>query len=514
MTIPDVGGKTGAGRPPDPMPHEIEQTAAMQVLRWDVGIMPNTLEVMFYDLGGNVWKYLSHSSKPALPLYIGKIITNPENEPMTSPLERNAYTKLFNGLSLKVKERMRQQKGLAREDQDPLCLVLEKVLHFASRALVWLNEVSKINAESYAEVNREHLLLSEHAFDTGLELILDIINQLKRLKIELSADLGFGELIRVNVELLEKIFKMGQEIKRHEGGAHDGTLRDFLKYLLSIKAQFDRKQAEGILVIVSHLVEALIDKTAGMLLKIAVLYPFVLGSQALNASSAKNHAILGSNMVRCLERAVQTDDDPSLIYLTTISKLIPTLTTVLMVEAAQVTGSGFGLGVFAVSDDLKAYTDFALMLGETLIVYSGFITHLTGEIYRGTNLKGKDLLLSEEILKAMALNILPLAKTGILPLQGVKEGIKCQLDKLIEYFEEKDLKEVLVFLKQADLALKNRDALTYAFALHEMAKLDEIRGKDLQIECEGLLQDAISFLQGIHRAMSQRSATNVISQGV
>ncbi|GAB4233690.1 MAG: hypothetical protein Tsb0021_12760 [Chlamydiales bacterium] len=148
-TSPDIGGRTGLGRPLVPEYQELEATAQTQVARQSLGIVSDTIDILFTELGGNIWQYDANATKPQLPIYIAASVNAPEEK--EDPEIAKEYENLVSKLPLNLSNELSRERKKPLDQRNPRFVVFDNLLRFAAKALVWFKNVSKITPKSYRE---------------------------------------------------------------------------------------------------------------------------------------------------------------------------------------------------------------------------------------------------------------------------------------------------------------------------------------------------------------------------
>lgn len=150
ITGSGVGGTIGG--PPQPTTRELETIAANEIAKQMGGLVKDTLEVPFTQLGGNVWKYQSSANRPSLPpLTQNRVLVGYEPPPDDS--WKSLAKDIVDHLPDDFKGRYLTQMSLPFEERDLLFVALDNLLNATAKALFLLNEAAEpVEPESPADI--------------------------------------------------------------------------------------------------------------------------------------------------------------------------------------------------------------------------------------------------------------------------------------------------------------------------------------------------------------------------
>ncbi|MCE5319042.1 MAG: hypothetical protein LLG04_16980 [Parachlamydia sp.] len=140
------------GGPSAPLQRELETSAWTQVNKAALGIVPDSLEISFTNLGGQLWKYQSDSSRPSLQSPGSTVRTSQAQGEAT---EDESWKPIFDELVGKLPDEVKDefQKDLARpfERRSQNFAQLENTLTLTAKGLSWLEGAQKpVDPESPA----------------------------------------------------------------------------------------------------------------------------------------------------------------------------------------------------------------------------------------------------------------------------------------------------------------------------------------------------------------------------
>lgn len=139
MSGSGVGGSVGGT--PMPTQRDIETSAWTQVNKQGLGIVHDTLEVPFSQLGGQVWKYSTDSSRPSL-MPMGTLRTMKEE---TKPDEswKQKFDELLNKLPPQMKARLIQEYSKPLEMRNASYSAFEQTLTMLAKGMNGLEKAQE-----------------------------------------------------------------------------------------------------------------------------------------------------------------------------------------------------------------------------------------------------------------------------------------------------------------------------------------------------------------------------------
>lgn len=156
MTLSSSGVGGNIGGPLAPTQRDIETTAWTMVNKAALGIMPDTLEVPFSQLGGNIWKYQSDANRPTLkPL--ANIRTSVPDETPPDDSWKSSFDALLGKLHPQLKTRLLANMGKPFNARSMNYSVFENVLTMTAKGMAWLQKAQEpMDPESPAWERTEH----------------------------------------------------------------------------------------------------------------------------------------------------------------------------------------------------------------------------------------------------------------------------------------------------------------------------------------------------------------------
>ncbi len=135
-----VGGTIGG--PQQPTQREVETTAWTSVNRAALGIVPDSLEIPFTQLGGQLWKYQSDSNRPTLST-MGTIRTSLPSEDAEDTSWKPIFEELVGKLPPEVKEEFLKDQQRSPEGRSPNFAQMENALTLTAKGMAWLEGAQK-----------------------------------------------------------------------------------------------------------------------------------------------------------------------------------------------------------------------------------------------------------------------------------------------------------------------------------------------------------------------------------
>lgn len=143
------------GSSPAPTPAQQEATAFVQITRNTLGLVPDSLQMAFTQLGTDVlWKYQSGSSRPILAPFV-TVRTGIERKEEREDIWTQYFEGVKKALPPEIKAKLEANAERAREDRDPSLVALGDVLKGVASflAAVELAGTPSAHAEIRAENN-------------------------------------------------------------------------------------------------------------------------------------------------------------------------------------------------------------------------------------------------------------------------------------------------------------------------------------------------------------------------
>lgn len=483
---PDVGGRVGLGKPLEPDYFELQTSAQTAVLKEGLALVPNSLDVSFAQLGGNVWKYQTTPSHPQIPMFVLSALVRADNaEP--SPLEEEHLQQILGKLSLKIKERLKENQQKPAEERDPFWVVVDQILRFMAKTFAFFDGLSQVTPELYQEGNYRHQLYLDKVLANWISLAEECFS----ISTHHLAD----------KQIIEKLIKAAIEAQTKNRSA----LQNLLGQTLEFSHLLEQKKVSAS-AMTHSLVQALVPIAYGCVASSPLL---TMAIQCMEHSEFKKP---GLDLLLCqLGEAFSEQRE--------IAKEIETFTKLLSLALSGVIIEGTGLKnnqyTLVILDKLDTAGAWAYQLSTGFISATGafpsFIQAWTRELLpkESMNAEVLDLVVSQLILLA-ALRENPHLK-GITPLlRGMRDALKQSLESI----KEGPLlaQNLQALAMQAYLSIKKGNAAAYIKALDHATESVRLRRTDLQVETDGLIYAVVSLIEASHRLIRQVQVATMMNQ--
>jgi len=509
-TSPDVGGRMGLGRPLVLQHDELEASAQTQVAKQGLGIVPNTIEVVFTQLGGNVWHYDANASKPHLPMnvLVGFIRSETKSPPS---LEKKIFEKLMGELPLSLSLELKREKKKPLSQQDPTFLVLEQILQFLAKAEAYLIGIADENSTISEERRSLVIQFPNFALQEWIFSAQEVLDEMT-------------SLLSNNLELSTK-FKESQGylaplVKRVEGILKETNLKkkaQSLAALVETTLQIEQLQKEKKVPNLLHLVGKLISS----------LLSICNAMQYSEAAPAFLHLIYGADIFESqtigafsiLQKCIDAFPDLSLPQ----RKLLSHIAYVSMLSYNILVSEAAGIAYeapFKGIETTERIRSLAFALASTLISQSKAIPIISQSclhaMFRNSTLE-KSIL---EMIQVFTLTLPILAgskgdkavETMDAPFLGTKELILDSLQALKTTIESFKNKALAIAHRQAILAIEEQDVPEYVKAAEQALKLLQMTLQSSQYESEQMVGLSVNLLSLLYSSKEQENVTNVIRQ--
>lgn len=145
------------GGPLNPSIFEIETRGIVNVNRELLGILRDTLQVSFTELGGQVWKYQASANRPVLPALVSTRMQTPDFS-VDDKMWKEYYEDLLNNLPPTIREKLEYDLKSPLKDRNNAYIALENILTTTARTLAFINAASAPIGpgsieQRYAELN-------------------------------------------------------------------------------------------------------------------------------------------------------------------------------------------------------------------------------------------------------------------------------------------------------------------------------------------------------------------------
>lgn len=153
----------GVGTSPYPTQTERETTAFVQVNKGALAIVPDSIELVFTQFGGNIWKYQSGASRPTLAPLMTVRDTQSKKEDYEG-IWKQYFEGLKDVLPPDIKAKLEANAQRSREDRDPSLAALNDVLRGAAKFLALVDFVNTPSAAAETR-NEANVAIPSWAFE-------------------------------------------------------------------------------------------------------------------------------------------------------------------------------------------------------------------------------------------------------------------------------------------------------------------------------------------------------------
>lgn len=517
-TSPDVGGRSGLGRPQEPMIHEQEATAQVQVVKENLNLTQNTLEVPLSRLGGgHEYRYNASATKPSVPTDVLVGVLHKDTD-APDPMEEKSYEELVEELPLSLSLELKEENKKPAYLRDPPFLVLEQILRFCAKALAFLRTCKEIKFEDHIANASKFMAAPASSLWKWMRTAKMLIKIWKEMETASKSNVEMTTALSANRVILEDLLKKVKELLLIK--EPDKKYEAIILLAEELKNLNDLFYHRRIPYATAHLGDAL--KTLQIL-----IYAFAKGEQApiffmigmaAETWNKNKEMKMGigeniSNLIKMISEILPDSTPIESFHISRLAQVMFLMFSGLVVEAAGATKPGKTSRKEVVTGKMRQIRTYAYKLASCLIGTTQVLPTMGAEAFRWISLaeKSKETLLTSITLLAMNVPILAGFKgdeaikgTGFL-LSGMDQQLQNQLQNLKSFFEggEKDKRKLSIALREALLSLQKRNSDGYFEALTSAAALVEMRLDDLSRESESLVMFTIMLLEAGHRLNEQ-----------
>ena len=304
---PDIGGsRLGLGKPLQPDYRELETTAQMEYTKAGLSIVPNTLDVPFEELGGNLWDYKAPSSKPEMPLNVLTGISYPDAA-ISSKAELKQYNRLKEELPVKLGMELTRQNRKPMEERDSEFVIFERILKFTARALAWLEDISEIDPEAYVENNSKNTLLPILALSGWITTAEQLVEEMTYLSSIANLE-GSMPSLKENIEMIMPCILEGKEVLKADHLTQTRALQSLKVRAFALQKSFTQQRLSNALSISESLIEALLPVVMVLSKEHAspAFFHLYLGVEGLKVTDDEK---MGKSMQSILQTVSQVNGD-------------------------------------------------------------------------------------------------------------------------------------------------------------------------------------------------------------
>ena len=528
-TSPDVGGRGGLGKPLVPDYHELETTAQTQNFKLGLGIVPNTLDVSFTKLGGEIWKYQASPSKPSVPMDVLKGIQRPLPE-MKSSLEEEHFQSILDDLPTNLGNELKRQQKFPYSQRDSSYVAFEEVLRFAAKALAWLEESEKIDPSAHAERSSTLRQIPKALFHRWIILAEASIKELQILEKTLP-DRTLSAICSDNLKWLTKLLNHAKSITQEED---EKTIKKALRVLYLETSELNQAYRQGKLSTALQwtgaLLHALLTPVAALSLTIksnSLIFALQHGVGPLGdpLNSKREFSEGFQKLSEILKGLLDKNEAIYHPYITSSTHFLILAFVSLVTEAGGIS--------FAASQEEKASKrqrlfearSLAFTLATSLITSAHTLPTLSSLLLAAFPLGKNNQEIFEQSSISMALNSLLLAAgkgdkavKRITPvILGMKSALTTALMDAKKIISKQELstekgREFGIWIRQSLLAIQKGNPKGYLEPTHEWLENQDIKKEQIQTECETVVELCVLMLANCHKLDQLTNFTSVVSQ--
>jgi len=512
-TSPDVGGSRGLGKPQVMDFRELEQTAYAVIQKENLGVVKDTLQVPFEQMGKDMWKYQNASSKPVLDSKVMRGVVHGEiSQP--DKKEEESYENLLDRLPLNLSMQLRKERKLPMHLKTPKFIVLEMVLSFAARALAKLDRFSEINPKDHQEEMEENLAYANGALNLWIAEAEEIKKAFRLEKAfkegQALRDAKVNYLVLKNIqEGLRSYLNAPEEEKKT---IFETLSKDIEEALLRI----EKKEASSVSTLTEFMVKRLIPLlTAHRLGPIGLVLAQI--DLVLVPYLKRRERKVVNLLTEVAERASVEE-----------KRAIPSVFAVgiALYNSFVLAASGIR-GLRDTGDprlDKEHIQSLALSLGTSLIAHSGFLTMGSSKIFTLLGLKVEDTVPLVINLDIVAMNVLPLnaalGKNEMKSSEQFRSGLIAKMTERLEALrdfvqgniDDDTIKDLSTAIRQGLIALKRNEHSGYFEALGTALRPYKISLAKLAEECALTTSDILVLHDLLRNIQRKDSFTRVVTE--
>lgn len=490
-TSPDVGGRTGLGRPIVPEYRELEATAQTQVAKQGLAIVPNTLEIPFTQLGGNVWKYDANSSRPTLNQTLLQGVSVPDTQ-KEDPAEQSTFEQLMDELPLQLSLKLKRDRKKERDERDPQLIILEKILQFFAKSLVYIDKVKSISRPSLAgsiSQNQAGIAFALRGWEEHTQEMLSFpIGKTNRMLLEKA--LNWIALFRI-----QPLEKKGQ------------ALQKIYQELQEITKKIERKEIPQASSYLLHHLENLTTIFSCMKNQDAAPFLFSL-------SHAYLEDILGPHSRKMLQTiSLISEQLPSYlkIFIPRLLTLQISFFSLISLAASGLVGSQLGKKKEHRIDQ-EALHSLGVRLSLGLFTETRCLDLIVDRLLDCIDTPASEKPLFKTIGELLGINLLLITVGSVQSTKLWMKSVRGRLIQLLETFKKNELLmgKTRVASSQALLSISRLNPRGYLEAIQKTILSLHLKPKDVKRESEELLMVYTQFLLGIYISYIQGDVVGMI----
>jgi len=518
-TSPDVGGRTGMGKPLVPEYQELEAQAQTLVAKQGLAIVPNTLDIPFTEMGKDLWKYQSHPAKPKVPQNVLKAVRHPEIE-KENPRNEEVFQELVDKLPLQLSLKLKKDRKLPYEERDPQFIILERILAFHAKILIWLEEVQAVDRQELEEVTSKYLAFPHYMLREWSTAAKDAVNSLEEANDQSSAEVN-QRILEPMIEQVESFFQakepkeQGKILKSLYTEA-DKTFKNLVRKKIDLAARHTMHLMSGLINILSSLMT-----TRGS----STMLTLAISGQHLGSPPYTNK-VFGRAYRRIFRQFRETNEEFSFMqqhYIPLIFGVLVQAYSILTIAAAGIVGRE-GKQKEDKRLDKEIYQSLAFTLASCLITELRITYEGAKALFSVLNLKNKDWERLSKAADLLAVNCMILAgakgEKELKSSQPLLKGVHGPLIHLLQSFkmdldEQKKSPAVALLniaVRQTALAAKRGSAEGYLSGVKRAMKAVRYPLDHLIDESDRIALVSKRWLEGVYQSQEQGNYMSVVTQ--
>lgn len=522
-----IGGTIGG--PQTPTQIELEASAWTQVNKAALGIVPDSIEVPFTKLGGQLWKYQSDASRPTL-MSLGTVRTSLAKEEAVDESWKPFFDELVGKLPPDVKEEFTKDLDRDFEDRSQNFTQLENALTATAKSLAWLARAQKPLDPHSPAMDRLHQnqALPGRALRGTLSHSGAILEGAAAFLNRMGSNYSQHDVLRhfatQSAEMQENLNSLLEVLK--DPGAPPPTGEELMA--LSEQAEgllndFQRIDRGKDLQILSPMMEAMAAVASALSLTPASPTLFLgLKLATLGLYSSDSQSGLLGNELAALIKALQSGQGAALLQKVGPAKLQMLLMSLLGTISGANTLAAllaeFGIGRFPARNegDQIAGRRFGLQLMLSLLASSGVMKQIYAIITEvcGGDAKAQEILSTNMELVSLLLMSLTATKGGPESSIRLLESLKPHLEKKLEIskafieplLEMGQAKGVDIAITEASLALERGEMKGLLGAMRAALELINSSPELLKEDLDAFKEFAILLKSSCSAVSSEENA--------
>jgi hypothetical protein len=538
-----VGGSIGGAQEPSIL--EREQTAANETLKTGMGlaITKDTLDLAFYELGGQIGRYPANANRPLLPPLISTRSSSGEGEKETSWKE--ALSKLINDLPEAVKNDYLAQTALPLDQRNLNFVAFDNVLSMTAMAMTWVANLSGPSAT--AGIEEENKAANVAMPFTAMEGMIDSAGSTVSKATEFLDSVGANypqqdglrNYTRLAGNNLEKMSALMDEVKTSQTIPTD-KFAELSEKLSLISQQYSHVHVSDDLSMLGINLSAMASLSAAMALSDTCSPLFFMAMVASTVGLEQQSSATGpiGPALSASINALSSGLSEGLLLKSNdaVQDLLHSIITASLISAVTISSliKEEALGHIPSNDpsDVESTKSFTTELALTLLVRSGVVGSTLSALVETFGLEPAKRKYLEQTLNLLALGTLFLTaapknhpENAASLAESMSDVISTPLNALSEWinegfinqsFDTSAAQSTSIALNQAKIALDAGNGAEFMSSLVSLAALASGSSEDLFLEDFNRLQtysqDASQTLSnGMNDLTNTDTAINIVA---